>query len=131
MPFATVDDLEARWKPLSDIEKARAAALIDDVTARMSAMLRRAGVDYSTPDDVMAANLRSVTVAVVKRSMMDTGVPQVSSHTMSAGAYSETLQYANPTGDIYLTSAERKLLGIGRMRFGSVMPVIGDSDDSW
>lgn len=126
-PFATVADLEERWRPLTDTERPVAEVTLGDVTAYLMAQLGRAGVSVDPADPVQARNLTSVTCAVARRCLSqpfsgDESGGQYSSSTVTAGVFSQTYQYANPTGDMYLTAGERRLLGIGRMRVGSVAP---------
>lgn len=110
MPFAEVADIEARWRELSDDEQARAATLIGDASAELAAMVK---VDES--DTEQAELLKIVTCNMVIRAMSATdtdgfGIDQLS---MAAGPYSETRHFSNPSGDMYLTKREKKLLGIG------------------
>jgi hypothetical protein len=38
----------------------------------------------------------------------------------TTGPFSRSFNYSNPTGDLYLTKAERRLLGGGVQRAGSI-----------
>jgi hypothetical protein len=40
----------------------------------------------------------------------------------TTGPFSRSFNYANPTGDLYLTKAERRMLGGGRLVAGSIDP---------
>lgn len=127
VPFATVEDLESRWRPLSESERDTAEVTLEDVTAYITALMGRAGVPIDPDDAIQARNLTSVTCSVARRTLSqsfsgDESGGQYSSSTVTAGVFSQTYQYANPTGDMYLTAGERRLLGIGRMRVGSVAP---------
>lgn len=106
--FATLSDLEDRWRGLSGSEQSRAQALLGDI----SAMIREIAGDTSTiPDEV----LRMVACSAVRRAMASDqlGVGDVSSQQMTAGPFSQQVSFANPSGNLYLTRAERKLLGVG------------------
>ena len=123
MAFATVQDLIARWKPLDQDKQAQAEALLEDASLLIKARLPRP-VDESDAD--LMALLKAITVSMVKRAMASGGdSAPVSSQMMTAGSYSQQYTYANPAGDLYLTSAERKALGIGSGNFGSIRPLIG------
>ena len=50
----------------------------------------------------------------------------VSQHTETAGSYSESISYSNPAGDLYLTSAEKKSLGVGCQRAFSIDMATGE-----
>ena len=119
MPYATVADLSARWG--NDFEDARASVLLADASVEIDVALQSAGID---PEDVSADILSRVSCAMVKRALSidDIGV---SSTQMTAGPFSQTQSYSNPMGDLYLTKAEKKLLGIGKQRIGTIMPSIG------
>lgn len=104
-PFATVADLEARWHPLTDSERAKAEVLIGDA----SDMIIDAAADV---DSVRPETLTRICCQMVKRAMIaeaanPTGVTQYS---QTAGSFSESGTYANPTGDLYLLAAEKRAL---------------------
>lgn len=120
-PFATVDDLEARWRPLSPQERERASVLLEDATALVSRACGSSGVDVGDPDEAFQQALKAVTCAVVSRAMSaPVDGPTVSNTSQTAGPFSQSFTYSNPSGDLYLTSGERKELGIGRARIGSI-----------
>lgn len=106
MVYATVLDLETRFRPLSDEEKARAAALLEDAAVIIDAAAS------SAPDHAK----KLVSCAMVKRAMAMPGGEGVSSYQQGAGSYTESQQFANPTGDLYLTKSERKTLGASKQR---------------
>ena len=104
-PFATVADLEARWHPLTDAEHAKAEVLIRDA----SDMMLDTAADV---DAVRQETLTRICCQMVKRAMIaeaanPTGVTQYS---QTAGSFSESGTYANPTGDLYLLAAEKRAL---------------------
>ena len=111
-PFATVSDVEARWRPLVGSESARASVLIDDASDKITT---------TCPGwvDASEATLRRITCAMVRRAMSSpTGVDSadVSSVQRGAGPYQATVQFANPSGDLYMTKSERHDLGEGQQR---------------
>lgn len=124
--FATVSDLEARWRPLSEADKARAQALLDDASAIVRAECK--GIDDqivavppATVPELDPAVPTMVVCAMVKRAMLS-GVDAagVTSTQQTAGPFSQSLSFANPSGDLYLTKSERRILGCGGQRAGSV-----------
>jgi hypothetical protein len=124
--FATVDDLIARWRPLTTEEQTRAEVLLADATLLIRAACKKSGVDLSNPDEMLAALLVATTCSVVKRAMMaPPDAASVSAAQMSAGPYQESLTYVKPAGDLYLTKSEKSALGCGRMRIGSVQAALG------
>jgi hypothetical protein len=132
-PFATVADLEARWRPLSDTERVRAQVLLLDASVLIA---QRCPEALAPPVGVFVDALRAVTCEMVKRAMIaPVDQPSASNTQMTAGPYSESLTFANPTGDLYLTRSEEKRLGIGKGCIGSIRPAIHDRDggeiDDW
>jgi hypothetical protein len=124
-PFATVADLEARWRPLDEAEKAKADVLLGDASVLIAQRCRNAGVKLDMADGLVTETLRAITCEVVKRSMLSpTDRPAATNTQMVAGPYSESVTFANPTGDIYLTHSEQARLGIGKQRIGFVRPAI-------
>lgn len=128
MAFAEVSDIEARWRDLSADEEARAAVLIEDASAMLSSLVT---VDDS--DEEQAALLKMVTCNVVIRSMSqsDSDLFGVSQTSMTAGPYSQSFSYSNPSGDMYLTKQEKSLLGIGATKLGYIRPAMRGEHDSW
>lgn len=119
MTFADVSDIEARWRDLSTEEEARATVLIDDASVMLAQL-----VDIDESDAAQADVLKIVCCNMVVRSMSATesdtfGVAQTS---MTAGPYSQSFSFSNPSGDMYLTRAEKRLLGIGGNKYRAIMP---------
>lgn len=128
--LASPSDLEKRWRALTDTEKPRAEVLLLDATAKIVSMCKSAGVAIDETDEIQAHNLKAVTCEMVKRAMLSSvdNAP-ATSYTQGAGGYTETISYANPTGDLYLTSAEKILLGIKAQRIFSIRPSGGVLSD--
>lgn len=126
MAYATVSDIESRWRALSQDEKSRASVLIDDASAMLTAL-----VVINEGDTEQAQLLKQVCCSMVIRAMSATeadafGVSQTS---MTAGPYTQSWNYANPSGDMYLTRLEKRLLGITSGYIGSIPVKIGHCDD--
>ena len=130
-PFATVSDLEARWRTLTQEEAATASTTLLDVTAFITAEMRRSGVRVMPDDEVQAQNLTSVTCAVAKRCLLmafDSGadLAGVSKYQEQADVWNASVTLANPMGDMYLTAQEKRLLGIGRVLVGDARAAMLD-----
>ena len=126
MAYAEVSDIEARWRQLSTDEKSRAAVLIEDASAMLSTLV---AVDGS---DEQATNLRTVCCNMVIRAMSATAADSygVSQQSITAGPYTQSFSYSNPSGDMYLTKLEKRLLGISVGYIGTIRPMMaGDHDD--
>lgn len=115
--FASVQDLENRWRPMDSSEKKRAEALLLDAAAIISAAMSRSGVKVDGYDKVQKANLVRVSCAMVMRAMGQGDGEQVN-------AWGGNI-VANPCGDLYLAKADRKSLGLERMRVGFASPFGG------
>lgn len=111
--FATVSDLEARWRALDAEEKTRAETLLLDASAYLSSMLTKAGILISDEDEVQQVNLRTVSCSMVRRIMgVDDDFFGITQFSKTAGSFTASGTSANPNGDMYLTSSEKTLLGI-------------------
>lgn len=111
-PFATIEDLEAEWRPLSPDEKETAERRI----ATSSLLIRRLkpSIDDEIADDgVLREVVTFVVCDMVKNSMNTAEVPSgVSQFTNSTGPFSQTMQFSNPGEDLYFKKIHRRLLGL-------------------
>lgn len=121
MAFASVSDIETRWRVLSEDEQARAAVLIDDAGAMLAAL-----VIVNEDDEEQAELLKMVCCNMVIRSMSATASDAfgVSQATITAGPYTQSFGYSNPSGDMYLTKLEKRLLGITTSYIGTIRPMM-------
>lgn len=110
-PFATNDDLAARWRPLTDAEKARADVLIADA----SRMIRRLYPDVDSriaAGELELADLTAIVCAMVKRVMLaPADLDGVESRAQATGPHSVSDKFSNPLGNMYLTAEEKDILG--------------------
>lgn len=115
-PFATPDDLEARWRPLSPAEKERATVLLGDASALIRDLAK--GIDQRIADEqIDPATPKSIACAVVKRAMHSpAGYDGVTQAQSTAGPFQQGVTFANPSGDLYLTKLEKRRLGAGGQR---------------
>lgn len=127
MAFADVSDLESRWRELSTDEEARANVLLGDASAMLSALVTVDNSDYEQSE-----LLKMVCCDMVIRAMSATAADAfgVSQTSMTAGPYTQSFSYSNPSGDMYLTRLEKRLLGITTGYIGSIRPMMkGEHDD--
>ncbi len=121
--YATVEDLEARWRTLDDDEKAKAETLLGDATTHIRALINQKRGDKFEPDELMQENLKVVCCNIVMRSMNAKqsyfGMSEVSA---TAGPYSQTFTPINSSGDMRLTDEEMRLLGLKGQRGGFAYP---------
>lgn len=116
-PFATPDDLAKRWRPLDSDETERATELLSDA----SAVIRTEcpGIDAkitpvppATEPELDPGIPKMIVCAMVKRAMLVANdADGVSATQQTAGPFSQSLTFSNPMGNLYLTKAEKRLLG--------------------
>lgn len=115
--FASVKDLESRWRNMDPSEESRAKVLLVDAAAIILAALDQAHIEINEEDEVQAANLVRVSCAMVQRAMAQGDGEQ--EHAWGGNLV------MNPSGDLYLAKADRRSLGIGGARIG-VLSMLGD-----
>lgn len=116
--FATLKDLEARFRILDPQEAARAPQLLHDASVLMAVEMKRTGVEIDEEDELQADNLKRICCDIVRRAMCK-GVDE----TTDTYAFGGNL-VATASGDVYLTAAERRSLGAfgsGRVGFLSMV----------
>lgn len=136
-PFATVADLEARWRPLTVTEQETAGVLLEDASSMLRANC--ADVDAriaAVPPALDSGVARMIVCAMVKRSMIggaDAG-PGVGSVQDTAGPFSRSVNYSNPMGDLYLSKQEKRMLGCGSQQAFEIDPLadyVGPTPRLW
>ena len=114
--YATVDDLEDFWRPLTESEQARATVLLALASSRLRLYGKKVGVDVDAQvqeDPDYAQATQWVVLEATKRALstpVDT--PPVDSYQQTAGPYSENYRFTNPSGDLWFKKAELASLGI-------------------
>ena len=129
--FATIEDVESLWRPLSIEENTRASALITIVSDSLRQEAIKAGKDL----DTMAAEsqsysnvIKSVVVDVVARTLMtSTNSEPMTQESQSALGYSWSGTYLVPGGGLFIKNSELARLGLRRQRYG----VIDFYEASW
>lgn len=117
--FATVNDLQAGWRTLTEAESEVAATLLERATAQIVAMLERSGIKIDASNETQQTNLKTVNCNMVRRVMGQVG--NVSQMTQSIGSTSASVSFSNPDGSLYLSKGDRVLLGLaGKSRYRSI-----------
>lgn len=122
--FATIEDLNSRRAtPLTGDAADMATVKLSDASVLIQNELTLSRINWRRRmrNEAYAALLTATTCAVVERAILSV-LPGVKSRQQSAGPYSFTDTMSNPTGDLYLTSQEKRALGIGHGRIGSICP---------
>lgn len=111
-PFATLSELKARWPDFPVGADAHATVLLEDASQFILDTVPAAGA-------ASESTRRRIVCAVVRRSMPDAGgLDGVESYQESAGPFSQTFKPVNPSGDFYLTKAEKSALKGPQKAFG-------------
>lgn len=108
--FANVEDLQKGWRTLKDDEVEQAETLLRRASAQLVALMERKGVAIDISDEVQVINLETVTCNMVRRVLDSIG--GVQSVSQGIGATNASLTFANPDASIYLSKADRELLGL-------------------
>jgi hypothetical protein len=124
--FATVDDIQTFWRPLTAEEQTRAGSLLPLLSDALRSEATRVGKDL----DVMAAAdstyeslLKLVTVDIVGRVLRQTTTGDaMTQESQAAGGYSWSGTYAVPGGGIAnaILRSDLKRLGLLNQQIGSV-----------
>lgn len=121
-PFATAEDVAARWRPLTPNEQTTAETLVIDASAVIRA--RFPGIDGQVTSGAVDADVLTMVVAgMVKRALI-APMDGVSQQAQTAGPYSQSQTFANPMGNVFLTAAELVLIigyqpAAGSHRYGN------------
>lgn len=110
--YAIPDDIAVRWRALSADEQALAAALIDDASDIIR--VRFPDVDARlAAGSLSAGSVRRVVAQMVKRAMLNRSTEGVDSQQQSAGPFSVSNKFSNPSATLYLTAEEVRLFEVG------------------
>lgn len=122
-PFASSADLKSRWPEMPD------GTVADTLLADASQLIRDTCPGWASASE---ATLKAIACSMVKRAMIS-GLDNagLSSSQETAGPFSQTWNYANPTGDLYLTRTEKQRLGQGRQRAFAVSMESGTVEQPW
>lgn len=122
-PFASSADLKSRWPEMPD------GTVADTLLADASQLIRDTCPGWTSASE---ATLKAIACSMVKRAMIS-GLDNagLSSSQETAGPFSQTWNYANPTGDLYLTRTEKQRLGQGRQRAFTISMESGTVEQPW
>lgn len=122
--FATLNQLIARWRPLTADEQSKCEVLLTDVSAQLRIEAQKVGADLDemiADDSNLAVIACSVVCDVVKRYMNDNDdSPAMAQYTETALGYSVTGTPLVPGGGIFIKRAELSRLGLKRQKYGVI-----------
>lgn len=127
-PFATVAELAAYWRTLTDQEEKRANSLLPLASNRLRSMAAGYSINLDTKaaaDPLFKSNLNYVVLEAVKRALQTPqDTPPVDTYQRGAGPYSENYKFTNPSGDLWFKKSELAELGFsGTQTISSITPM--------
>ena len=127
--FASIEDIEALWRPLSQEETNRAEALLPVISDSLRFEAEKVGkdLDSMTSEDKALANIaKSVTVDIAARTLMtSTDTEPMTQMSQSALGYSVSGTFLVPGGGLFIKKSELVRLGLRRQKYG-VIEFYGD-----
>jgi len=122
--FATIQDLNALWRSLSQEEETRAESLLPVVSDRLRIEAESVGKDIDQQMIISPAYrnvVKSVVVDIVARTLMtSTNKEPMSQFSESALGYSVSGTFLTPGGGLFIKRDELKALGLRRQRYGVI-----------
>lgn len=122
--YATIEDITALWRSLSDAEAQRAEALLPIVSDSLRQEAYNRGRDLDKmieAQPALASVAKSVTVDVVARTLMtSTNQEPLTQYSQSAMGYTVSGSYLVPGGGLFIKNSELKRLGLLKQRIGAI-----------
>lgn len=133
-PFASIQDMQTLWRPMTTEEQTRAEALLPIVSDSLRQEARFAGVNLDQLIEngcLLQSVVKSVTVDVTARALMTpTNEAPMSQISQSALGYSASGTYLVPGGGLFIKKSELARLGLRRQRIGVIDLDFGHRCDS-
>ena len=122
--FATIEDINTLWRPMTTDESTRADALLPIVSDSLREEAIKVGKDLDAMIEerpTLASVAKSVTVDVVARALMtSTNSEPATQFSESALGYSVSGTYLVPGGGLFIKKNELARLGLKRQRMGVI-----------
>lgn len=126
MTFATINDLQKLWRPITSDEMDRALELLDVVSDSLRIEADKVGKDLDAmiaDKPALATVAKSVTVDIVARTLMtSTDQEPMTQMTQSALGYSFQGSFLVPGGGLFIKKSELARLGLRKQRYGVIEP---------
>lgn len=100
--LATVDDVAARWRPLTSEEIVIVSTLLDDASDMVRVRFPSIDADIVS-GAVSAATAVRVVAGMVRRAMMNRDNEGITQGSETIGPFGISQSYANPSGNLYLS----------------------------
>ena len=122
--YATVEELAAYWRPMTESEQVRAEILLENVSSEIRLYAKGLGLDFDTmtqADDDLNTVTKSVVMDTVARILNQSTTDEaVSQFSQSAMGYTASGTYLVPGGGSLVLKRDLKRLGLKRQRYGSL-----------
>lgn len=122
--YATVQDVQTLWRPLTAAEQTRAEALIPVICSSLREEARKVGKDLDAmieADNDLVEVAKSVTVDVLARALMtSTNQEPTSQFAESALGYSVSGTFLVPGGGLFIKKSELARMGLKRQQIGVI-----------
>lgn len=106
MAYATADELAAYWRPLTDLEAARATVLLQAAGDLID--------EHDGSGNFVLSACKWVSLDMVKRAMIGNGSAGITNQSQGMADMSVSQTFANPMGRLYMEGRElRRLKGLG------------------
>lgn len=129
--FATIEDIETLFRPLTSDEETRATALLPIVSDSLRQEALNVGKDLDNliaEGKILTSVVKSVTVDVVARTLMtSTESEPMTQMSQSALGYSVSGTYLVPGGGLFIKKSELARLGLRRQTMRSI-EMVGCND---
>lgn len=100
--FATVADVEARWRPLTSGEQTIVLTLLDDASDIVR--VRYPSIDSDLVSGTVAqATVVRVVAGMVRRAMINRDTEGITQGSEIVGPFQRSASYVNPNGNLYLS----------------------------
>lgn len=127
-PYATVEEVAALWRPLTQEETARTETLLPIISNELRYYARQYGKDLDLmieKDELIASVAKEVTISAVSRVLRQSTEGDVMTQESQSGlGYSWSGTYAVPGGGIgnAILPSDLKRLGFKRQRIRTIEP---------
>lgn len=129
-PFATAEDVAARWRTLTSEEVVTANVLAEDA----SDMIRSRWTDVDArlaSGALRPASLRRIVANMVKRAMIVGASEGLESRAQTSGPFSLSDKFTNPNANLYFTAEDIRLLDGGRARRAFAVDLSSNAPPCW
>ena len=123
MNYATIQDIETYWRPLTEDEQTIAETLIADCSSKIRIRAKKSNKDFDAliaEDEDLQNVTKSIVSKVVINAMKVTDSIPMTQFSESVGGYSISGSPYNPSGSLFISRADWKELGLSSQHIGGL-----------